>query len=231
MTIERHLDEELIKLKSELLRMAAMSESAIHRSIEALKDRNKELAELVIEEDEKIDETEIVIDDLCIEILALFQPMAKDLRFITTAMHINADLEEIADLCVNISKRTKEISNQPVIKPLHDIPKLGEIAKWMVKSAIDAFVARDEELAKRVILTDTDANALRNALMKELVYEYIVKDATIAPHAISLILVARDLERICDHAASIAEDVIYMIQAKVIRHHRERLLSTDSPSQ
>lgn len=221
--MKRHLDEELKNLKTNLLKMAAMVETAIHLSIEALKDRNKDLATQVIEDDVHIDEMEIRIEEAIIDLLALFQPMAKDLRFITTAMHINTELERIADLTVNISQRVLDVASQPLLKPLIDIPKLSTQAKYMVKDAIDAFVNMDEEKAKGVIFADKESNNLRTSVIRELINDYMVKDGTTAPRAVPLLLITRDLERICDHAAAIAEDVIYMIQAKVVRHHRERL--------
>ncbi len=221
--MKRHLDEELKNLKTDLLKMAAMVETAIHLSIDALKNRNKELATQVIKDDEHIDEMEIKIEEEIIDLLALFQPMAKDLRFITTAMHINTELERIADLTVNISQRVLDVADQPLLKPLIDIPKLSVQAKRMVKDAIDAFVNMDEEKAKGVIFADKESNNLRTSVICELINDYMVKDGTTAPRAVPLLLITRDLERICDHAAAIAEDVIYMIQAKVVRHHRERL--------
>lgn len=222
--MERHLHEELQKLNTELLKMAALTETAIHKSVEALKQRNKELATAVIKEDEVIDDTEIVIEDHTMELLALYQPMAKDLRFITTAMRINTDLERIADLAVNISQRAMELADQPLLKPLIDIPKLAENAKSMVRNAIDAFVKRDEELAKNVILSDKTSNELRTLIMHELVYDYMVKDGSTAPRAVPLLLITRDLERMSDLASNIAEEVIYMIQAKVVKHHLEELI-------
>lgn len=224
--MERHLDEELKILNTDILRMAAMVEEAIHKSIESLKKRDKDLATKNIVDDERIDEMEIKIEERSIDLLALFQPMAIDLRFITTGMHINAELERIADLTVNISQRVLDLADQPLLKPLVDIPKLADQAKVMLKNAIDSFVKRDEETAKNVILSDKESNTLRTAVMKKLVYEYMVKDGTTAPRAVPLLLIARDLERICDHAAAIAEDVIYMIRAKVVKHHRERLQSS-----
>lgn len=225
--MERHLDEELNKLKSELLLMATLTEKAIHHSVEALKQSDKALAQSVIDDDNKIDEKEIEINESAIELLALFQPMAKDLRFITTGMRINSELEEIADLAVNNCNRVLRIAQQPPLKPLVDIPKLAQNAKWMVKNAIDAFVTEDEKLAKEVILSDSKSNELRNHIADELVNEYMVKDGATAPRAVPLLLYARDLERICDHAAAISEDVIYMLQAKYIKHHRERLLTAE----
>lgn len=223
--MERHLDEELEKLNINLLKMATMVETAIHQSIEALKNSNVSLAEEIVENDQIIDELEIKIDEEIIDLLALFQPMATDLRFITTGMHINSELESIADLTVNIAQRVIELAGKPLLKPLVDIPKLADQSKMMVKSSIDAFVKRDEEGAKNVILADKESNRLRTVVIDKLINEYIVKDGTTAPRAVPLLLITRDLERICDHAAAIAEDVIYMKQAKVVKHHRERLNS------
>lgn len=223
--MERHLDEELKKLNTDLLTMATMTEEAIHNSVTALKKKDTILAQEVITNDQKIDEFEIKIEEEIIDLLALFQPMAGDLRFITTGMHINAELERIADLTVNISQRVLDLADNPLLKPLANIQKLAEQSKFMVKTAIDAFVKRDEKLAKEVILSDKESNKLRTVLMNELINDFMAKDSKTVPSAIPLLLVARDLERICDHAASIAEDVIYMTQAKVIKHHRERLQS------
>jgi phosphate transport system protein len=221
--MERHFDEDLKKLNSELLKMAALTEESILHSTEALKNKDIKLAQKVIEKDKEIDKKEIEIEENAIELLALHQPVAGDLRFITTGMKINAELERIADLAVNVSQRVIEMGDQPHVKPLIDIPKLSDLARKMVKEAIDAFVNHDEERAKRVVLSDCDADKLRNVIHKELIYDYMVKDGSTAPRAVPLLLISRHLERICDHATYIAEDVIYMVQAKVIRHQRETL--------
>lgn len=221
--MERHFDEELKRLNTDLLKMATLSEEAIYRSIEALKDRDAETAKGVIKDDSKIDEMELVIEERAIKLLALRQPMAVDLRFITTGMKINAELERIADLAVNISQRVLELVDEPLLKPLIDIPKLSTVARRMVKGAIDAFVNHDENLAKEVILSDPEADNLRNLVQQELMNDYMIKDGSTAPRAVPLLLVARHLERICDHATNIAEDVIYMVQAKVVKHHPEKL--------
>ena len=218
-----HLDEELNKLNKHLLTMATLTEQAIHKSIEALKARDKKMAQQVIEDDNEIDELEISIEEQTIALLALFQPMAKDLRLITTGMRINTELERIGDLTVNICQRVLDIADQPLLKPLIDLPQLGDQAKMMVKNAIDSFVRRDEKLAQDVILSDRKSNQLRTAIIKELINDYMVKDGTTSTRAVPLLLIARDLERICDHATAIAEDVIYMIRAKIVKHHRERL--------
>lgn len=228
--MERHFDEELGKLKTELLKMASLVEEAIYKATEAVKNRDAELAESVIDNDSAIDEMELKIEEIAIGLLALRQPMAIDLRFITTAMKINSELERIADLAENISHITMKLSDKPHLKPLIDIPKLSEIARFMVKSAIDSFVDQDEKTAKDVILMDPEADKLRNLIYNEIMDDYLAKDATAAPRAVPLLLVSRHLERICDHATNIAEDVIYMVQAKVVKHHKEMLKKENNQS-
>lgn len=221
--MERHFDEELEKMNTSLLKMASLTEEAIRKSVEALKIRDKKMAETVIKDDSVIDEMELLIEEKAIDLLALRQPMAGDLRFITTGMKINAELERIADLAVNISQRVMELADQSLLKPLIDIPKLSSIAQKMVKEAIDAFVNRDESLAKKVIFSDPKADKLRNLVYEELISDYMVKDGRTATRAVPLLLIARHLERICDHATNIAEDVIYMVKAKIVKHHVEEL--------
>jgi len=143
--------------------------------------------------------------------------MAKDLRFITTGIRIATDLERIADLAVDIAQRAEELADQPLVKPLIDIPKLTVLAQEMVRAALDSFVRRDVELARRVCLRDDEADQLRDLVQKELT-EIITKDGSKASRSIPLLLVARHLERICDHATNIAEDVVYMVEGKVIKH-------------
>ncbi|RKY42402.1 MAG: phosphate transport system regulatory protein PhoU [Candidatus Makaraimicrobium thalassicum] len=218
--MERHFDKELTVLNTDLLKMAALAEEAIFKSTEALKNGDKEEAVSVIEADARIDKLENIIEENAIELFALRQPMAADLRFITTGMKINAELERIADLAVNISQRVLELADKPLLKPLIDIPKLSEVARKMVKGSIDAFVDRDEKKAKEVILSDPEANKLKNAIQDELINDYLVKDGTTATRAIPLLLVSRHLERICNHATNISEDVIYMVRAKVVKHKK-----------
>jgi phosphate transport system protein len=221
--MDRHLDEELAELNKEILRMGSLTEESIFKSVEALKKRSVEQAQQVINEDKKIDELELIIDEKCLDLLALHQPMAIDLRFITMAMKICTDLERIADLAVDIAQRTLDIADKPLLKPLIDIPKLANLAQSMVKDAIDAFVQKNVELAKSVILRDSEADNLRNLVQSELINDYIAKDPSTAPRAVALLLVARHLERICDHTTNIAEDVIYIVEAKVVKHHKEKL--------
>ena len=222
--MDRHVDEEMEKFNTSLIKMAALTEAAIHDSIEALKKSDKKLAQKVIDDDEVIDELDNTIEEHAILLLALFQPMAKDLRFITTGMRINTDLERIADLAVNISQRVLILADLPLLKPLIDIPKLAENAKRMVKTAIDAFVQRNEKLAEDVLRWEKESDELRTLIMNELINDYMVKDGKTAPRAVALLLIARDLERISDHATNIAEDVIYMINAKMVKHHLDQLI-------
>ncbi len=221
--MERHFDEELKTLYKDILKMGVMVQEAIYKSIEALKNRDKQGAKEVIDTDDKIDELELAIDEKCIDLIARHQPMAGDLRFITTGMKINAELERIADLAVDISQRVLELLDKPILKPLIDIPKLSVIAQNMVRDAIDAFVKKDVELAKKVALSDSEADKLRNLVQDELINDYMAKDPSTAPRAVPLLLIARHLERICDHTTNIAEDVIYMVEGKVIKHHLEEL--------
>lgn len=224
--MERHLDLELKELNIDILKMGAYAEEAIFKSVEALKTRDKELAKSVIDNDNNIDKLELAIDEKCVDLIARYQPMAKDLRFITTGMKINAELERIADIAVDIAQRTLEIVDKPLLKPLVDIPKLTATAQKMVKTAIDSFVKGDIELAKKVLLSDPEADQLRNKIQKELIEDYMMKDTLAVPRAVQLLLITRFLERICDHTTNIAEDVIYMVQAEVVKHHPEKLKET-----
>jgi phosphate transport system protein len=221
--MERHVDAELDELKQRVIEMGTLAEQAILKSIEALASRNASLAKKVVEDDRAIDRLELVVDEKCIDLIARYQPMAKDLRFITTGMKINAELERIADLAVDIAQRTLEIADKPLLKPLVDIPKLTAVAQRMIRMAIESFVKEDIELARKVVLSDPEADLLRNAIQRELIDDYMVKDGSTAPRAVQLLLIARFLERICDHTTNIAEDVIYMVQAEVVKHHPEKL--------
>ena len=221
--MERHFDAELKELHKEILKMAVWAQETIHKSIEALKNRDRHQAEEVINTDSRIDELELLIDEKSIDLIARYQPMAGDLRFITTTMKVNTELERIADLAVDIAQRVLELADKPLLKPLVDIPKLSLVAQEMTRQAIDALVNRDAELAKNVVLSDSRADDLRNLVQKELVDDYMLHDPRTADRAVPLLLIARHLERICDHATNIAEDVIYLVQGKVVKHHPEEL--------
>ncbi|TAM38448.1 phosphate signaling complex protein PhoU, partial [bacterium] len=203
--------------------MAVFAQEAIFKSIESLKNRDKYLAQEVINSDNKVDELELAIDEKCIDLIARYQPMAGDLRYIATGMKINSELERIADIAVDIAQRSLELMEKPLLKPLVDIPKLSGVAQKMVHDAIDAFVKRDAQLARQVVLADAEADRLRNLVQDELINEYLGRDPKTADRAVALLLIARFLERICDHTTNIAEDVIYMVEAKVVKHHPEEL--------
>ncbi len=221
--MQRHFDEDLKELHKDILKMGILAQEAIFKSIEALKNRDKAQAQEVISADTKIDELELAIDERCVDLIALHQPVAGDLRFITTGMKINAELERIADLAVDIAQRVLAIVDKPLLKPLIDIPKLAAIAKDMVKDSIDAFVRKDSALAKKVVLSDSEADKLRNLVQDELINDYMAHDPKTADRAVPLLLIARHLERICDHTTNIAEDVIYMVEGKIVKHHPEKL--------
>ncbi len=221
--MQRHFDEELKELHKDILKMGVLVQEAIFKSIEALKNRDKSPADEVINTDDKIDELELVIDEKCIDLIARYQPMAGDLRFITTGMKINAELERIADLAVDIAQRVLELVDKPLLKPLVDIPKLSAIAQNMVRDVIDSFIKKDVELAKKVVLSDSEADKLRNIVCDELTNDYMARDASTASRAVPLLLIARHLERICDHTTNIAEDVIYMVEGKVVKHRLKDL--------
>ncbi|QAT17416.1 phosphate transport system regulatory protein PhoU [Candidatus Velamenicoccus archaeovorus] len=221
--MQRFFDEELKALNQKILKMALLTQESIHKSIDALKERNAELAGKVITDDAQIDFLENSIDDDVFNMIALHQPVASDLRFLMTALKVNADLERIADLAVDIAQRVVELVGQPLLKPLIDIPKLSAVAQKMIKDVIDAYINKDVALARQVCLSDTEADKLRDLIQNKLINDYMAKDPKSATRAVPLLLIARYLERICDHATNIAEDVIYMVEAKVVKHHHEKL--------
>jgi len=221
--MQRHFEEELKDLKNDILKMGGLVEESIQGSLEALTGLDCRQAERIVIVDKIIDETELRIDEKCLDLLALQQPLAHDLRFITMAMKITTDLERIADLSVDIAQRVLEICNQPLLKPLIDIPKLARLAQQMTHDAITSFIEENPDLATKVITLDKEADELRNLVQSELINDYILKDKTTISRAIPLLLIARHLERICDHTTNIAEDIIYMVEAKVVKHHPEKL--------
>jgi phosphate transport system protein len=221
--MDRHFDQELQEFNAELLKLAARTEEDIRDSIEALTSRDEARARRVIARDDEIDEMELKIDEQAIDLIAMHQPVARDLRFLTTGMKINAELERIADLAVDIAQRVLDLQGKPPLKELIDIPRLSAVAQGMVKDAIDAFVNRDIALARRVVLADEEADQLRDRVQDELINDYMAKDPGTATRAVPLLLIARHLERICDHATNVAESVIYMVEGEVVRHHPERL--------
>jgi phosphate transport system protein len=218
--MERPFDEELKLLKEKLLEMAARSEEQIALAVRGLKDREEKLACQVLEREEAINRLDIEIDEMAMRLLALRQPMATDLRFITSAMKIGSDLERIGDLAVNIAERTMDLLKAPQLKPLIDIPRMALMAQEMVRDALKAFIDGDDRLAKDVCERDDRVDGLNDQVFRELL-TYMMQDAGTISRAVDLILVGRHLERIADHATNIAEDVIYMVRGKTIKHHVE----------
>jgi len=218
--METHFQQELNKLKENLLKMAGLAERAISNAIEALVKRDTALAEKTIAEDEKINQMEIVIDDMCLKLLALHQPMAADLRFITSAMRINTELERIGDQAVNIAERVISLNQEPQLKPYIDIPRMAEITQSMVKEVLDAFVNGDAQRARSVCERDDQVDGLNDQVFRELL-TYMMADSKTITRAVHLIIVSRCLERIADHATNIAEGVIFMVKALVIKHHAD----------
>ncbi|MFO0753272.1 MAG: phosphate signaling complex protein PhoU [Thermodesulfovibrionales bacterium] len=210
-------DEELLDLKAKVLKMGAMVEAAVRDSVRSLVERDRELAKAVIERDHQINTLDVEIDEDGIRLIALKQPKAGDLRFITTAMKITTDLERMGDLAVNIAERSLELSEEPLLKPYIDIPHMSRLAQGMTRDALDAFVKRDKGLAMDVIMRDDEVDDLKQEVLKELLF-FMVQDPTTASRAMKISFVAQYLERIADHATNIAEMVIYLVAGKIIRH-------------
>jgi phosphate transport system protein len=221
--MHRHFDEELKQLKSDIMKMASLARQALMNAVEALKSRDPVAAQKVIDGDVVLDALELEIDEKCVNLIALHQPMAGDLRFITTGMKLNVELERIGDLAVDVAQRALQICDKPLLKPLVDIPRLAAIAGRMTGEAVEAFIKGDVALARKVVLSDPEADEIKRTVEKELINEYMMKDGTTADRAVPLLLVSRHLERVCDHAVSMAEDIIYMVEARVVRHHPEAL--------
>ncbi len=218
--MERHFDQDLQQLKERLLTMGSLAETMIHMAIKGLVDRKVELARDVYRHEKDVNQLQIEIDDRCIKMIALHQPTASDLRFITAAMKINSDLERIADQAVNICQTTEYLLQEPQLKPLIDVPRMAEIAKKMLKDALDSFVEKDENLARSVLIRDDQVDELKAQVFRELL-TYMISDPSTIKRAIDLILISRNLERIADHATNIAEDVVFVVAGKDIRHGSE----------
>lgn len=210
-------DDELNSLKSKLLKMGSLVEEAIRNSVQALVERDDELARKIIENDRVVNTLDVEIDEECIRLIALRQPKAGDLRFITTAMKITTDLERMGDLGVNIAERAFELNQEPILKPYIDIPRMREIAQGMTRDALDAFVRKDKKAAMDVIMRDDEVDDLKHAVLSELAF-FMVQDPTTVTRAMKISFVATYLERIADHATNIAEMVIYLVEGKIIRH-------------
>jgi phosphate transport system protein len=214
----RHFGEELDELRRRLLAMGGLAEERVRAAMRALVERDHDLIAEVIHGDEAVNRLHLEIDDRCFKLLALHQPMAVDLRTIVSTVKINSDLERVGDLAVNISEAAERYAMHPPVKPLIDLPRMGEMAQQMLHDALDAFVSRDVPTALAVLAQDDVLDALKNQIFRELLTYMLGDPRTIEP-GIELILIARHLERVGDHATNIAEDVIFIVEARDVRHH------------
>ena len=215
--MKKHYPEQLAGLRELVLRMGGLVEQMTRRVIQALVERNVGILAEVQGMETQVNQLHIDIDEACIELIALRQPAAVDLRFITAAMKINADMERIGDQAINIVERAEVLLTVPPLKPLIDIPRMADIAQEMLKASLDAFVNGDDELALETIRRDDEVDQLKDQVFRELL-TFMMADPTTIPRAMELILVSRHLERIGDHATNICEDVIFMVKGKDVRH-------------
>ncbi len=213
----RHFQDELDLLKQRLLTMGGLSEERVRESVRGLMDRDGSALDAVLAGDQPINDLHIELDDRCFKLLALHQPMAADLRVIVAAVKISTDLERVGDLAINIAEAGKRYLRHAPVKPLIDIPRMGELAQSMLRDALDAFVRRDIALAEAVLAADDTLDALKTQIFRELLTYMLQNPATTEP-ALDLILISRHLERIGDHATNVAEDVIFILSAKDVRH-------------
>jgi phosphate transport system protein len=216
--IGRHFQDELEQLKARLLEMGGLAEEQVRLSLQSLVERDLDLIDRTMTGDNVLNALHIEIDQRCFTLLALHQPMAVDLRAIVAAVKINTDLERVGDLAINIAEAARRYVQHPPVKKLIDIPRMGAIAQSMLREALDAFVKRDTVMAQRVLDQDDLLDHLKTQIFRELI-TYMLQDPHTIEPALDLILISRHLERIGDHATNVAEDVIFMVSAKDVRHH------------
>src|SRR5918995_1717193 len=216
--VVRHFQDELEQLKTRLLEMGGIAEEQVRTAVKGLTDRDHALIDRVLAGDDPLNSLHIEIDNRCFTLLALFQPMAADLRTIVAAVKINTDLERVGDLAVNIAEAARRYVSHPPVKKLVDIPQMGDIAQAMLRDALDSFVRRDTRLAQQVLNEDDRLDGLKTQVFRELL-TYMLNDPSTVEPALDLILISRHLERIGDHATNIAEDVIFMVSGRDVRHH------------
>lgn len=216
----RHFLQELEELQKKLLEMGGLVESSVHESVLALQQRRAQHAEIVWGNEKRINRLEIEIDNLATRLFALQQPIAGDLRFVTAAIKINTDLERMGDLAVNVAQRAAALIEKPAVRTFVDIPRMAMLTEEMVRKCLDAFVRRDPDLAREVLLSDDEVDRLRTSVHRELI-EFMREDPTVIAEAVDLILISRHLERIADHATNIAEDTLFLVKGVDVRHHAE----------
>lgn len=215
--MERKFDEELKNLKDKILKLGALVEEQVQNAVNALVKRDSSLGKDVIEKDTQVNRIEVEIDEECIRLIALRQPVGVDLRFITTAMKLVTDLERIGDLAVDICERAMELNLEPQLKPFIDIPRMADISMQMLKGALDAFVNRDSKLAQEVCARDDEVDNLNVQIFRELL-TFMVEDSHTISRAVRISYISKYLERVADHATNIAEMVVYLVEGKIIRH-------------
>jgi len=213
-----HFREELEQLKARLLEMGGLAEEEVRLAVRGLVERDNANIDQVILGDGPLNSLHIEIDNRCFMLLALHQPVAADLRTIVSAVKINTDLERVGDLAVNIAEAARRYAMHPPVKRLIDIPQMARIAQSMLRDALDSFVRQDTDLAEHVLNEDDKLDALKDQIFRELLTYMLQDPATIEP-ALDLILISRHLERIGDHATNVAEDVIFIVSARDVRHH------------
>ena len=215
--MERHFERDLNELKERILWMGSLAERAVHQAIHAVLDGQASLAEKVLQEEPAINELQVEIDDRVVQLLALQQLMAADLRFVLAVSRINNDLERIGDQAVNIAQSAQRILRHPRVKPYVDLPRMSELAEGMVRDSLNALVRGDVELARSVLVCDDQVDSLRDQIFRELL-SYMMGDSAVVFQAFELIMVAKNLERVADHATNIAEDVIFLSTGRIVRH-------------
>ena len=218
--MERHFDEELGALRTRLLLMGGEAEAIIHKAVDALQTRDSALAESIFDDDRNIDNLEIEIDDRVIRLLALRQPVGTDLRFVTSTLKICNDLERVGDHAVNIAQSTIRLNKEPEVKSIIDIPRMALLSTNMLTEALDAFVNNDAAAARRILTEDDEVDHLKSRLHKDLL-SCMAENSRCIPAAMELILVSRNLERVADLATNMAEEVVYIAEARVVKHHME----------
>ena len=218
--MERHFDQETTKLNEKLIRMASIVEEMIRITVKSLIDRNSSVLETINPKEKEINKLQIEIDEDVVTLIARMQPVATDLRFLIAASKINSDLERIADQVINIGQNTVILLKYPQLKPLVDIPIMADIVQQMVRESLDAYIHKDIAQAQKVLNSDDKVDALKDQIFRELL-TYMISDPKAIQPALCLILIARNLERIGDHSTNIAEEVIYIVQGRDVRHHHE----------
>ena len=217
---DKKYEEDLHRLREDILYMGGLIEDQIQKAVRSLVERDSDLANIIIERDHEVNRLDVEIDDLCIRLLALHQPAARDLRFITTGLKITTDLERIGDMAVNICERALELNQEPQLKPYIDIPRMAAISERMIHESLDAFVREDTELALKVCASDEEVDELNRQIFRETV-TFMIADPRTINSAMKIGSVSKYLERIADHATNIAEMVVFMVKGKSIRHIKQ----------